>query len=308
MKWRKLGLIFVPQGGGGWMQSHAQVPTVLVLQDRLRVYFASRPKRDLSLTTFIDLDRSNPMRILSLNTEPILSLGQPGTFDEHGIMPSFVTMMANKVWLYYGGWSRRESVPYSNWTGLAISEDNGATFRRMFTGPIIDRTPTELYSATAPNILKDNGTFHMWYASGVSWETVDGRLEEYYTIKHGVSVDGINWHRDGSEVFESSGPLEPKHRPAVFRHDSKFIMLFGKRKIHGFRDGPNGYRIGYAESVDLKHWSRDDSKAGIEPSQDGWDSTMTAYPYVVTVDKRTLLFYNGNGFGETGFGVAELQS
>jgi hypothetical protein len=33
---------------------------------------------------------------------------------------------------------------------------------------------------------------------------------------------------------------------------------------------------------------------------------MMAYPYVVKVDDRVLMFYNGNGFGAAGFGVAEL--
>ena len=47
--------------------------------------------------------------------------------------------------------------------------------------------------------------------------------------------------------------------------------------------------------------------AGITTSETGWDSTMICYPFVVTVDDRTLLFYNGNGFGQTGIGYAVWQ-
>jgi hypothetical protein len=32
---------------------------------------------------------------------------------------------------------------------------------------------------------------------------------------------------------------------------------------------------------------------------------MIAYPAVITVDDRKLMFYNGNGFGREGFGYAE---
>ena len=33
---------------------------------------------------------------------------------------------------------------------------------------------------------------------------------------------------------------------------------------------------------------------------------MIAYPNIVRVGERLLMFYNGNGFGQSGFGVAEL--
>ena len=34
---------------------------------------------------------------------------------------------------------------------------------------------------------------------------------------------------------------------------------------------------------------------------------MTCYPSTVRVDTRTYLFYNGNGFGQSGIGVAILE-
>ncbi|HEV3473273.1 MAG TPA: hypothetical protein VG408_08735 [Actinomycetota bacterium] len=93
------------------MNTHAQIPTVLVQRDRLRIYFATRPEPGLSLTTFLDVDADEPRRILYVHPEPILDLGRPGSFDEHGIMPSCVLQLGSRVWLYYGGWSRRTSVP-----------------------------------------------------------------------------------------------------------------------------------------------------------------------------------------------------
>ena len=44
----------------------------------------------------------------------------------------------------------------------------------------------------------------------------------------------------------------------------------------------------------------------IEPEQD-WESEMTCYPWVVDYQDRTYMFYNGNGYGETGIGWAELR-
>jgi hypothetical protein len=55
-------------------------------------------------------------------------------------------------------------------------------------------------------------------------------------------------------------------------------------------------------------WDRRDDEAGITVSAEGWDSTMIAYPCVLEVDGRRLMFYNGNGFGAEGFGWAEWQA
>jgi hypothetical protein len=70
-------------------------------------------------------------------------------------------------------------------------------------------------------------------------------------------------------------------------------------------DASRGYRGGYAVSTDGISWSRYDELFGLECAATGWDSESIAYPYVLRIDNRLLMFYNGNGFGRTGFGLAE---
>ncbi|MEQ8170538.1 MAG: hypothetical protein ABRQ38_16745 [Candidatus Eremiobacterota bacterium] len=306
MKWIKKGRIFEATGNFGWMNSHAQIPAILVKPDILRIYFASRPEQCISMTTFIDVDIDDPAKIIYLHDKPILELGRPGSFDEHGIMPGYICEYQGQVWLYYGGWSRRTTIPYSNWTGLAISDDGGITFRRAFDGPLIDRTPLEIYSGAACFILKQKDKWHMWYGSGEEWIKVEDKYEEYYEIKYASSNDGITWIRDGRKIL-SHKEYEPTQRPTVFFYQGKYHMLFCYRGMRDFRDGKNSYRIGYAWSNNLIDWIREDEIAGIETSDSGWDSTMLAYPYVVKGKEKFFLFYNGNGFGKTGFGYAELQ-
>lgn len=308
MRWEKRGRIFVPEGEADWMNSHAQIPAVLVMADRLRIYFASRPEPGLSLTTFLDVDIDDPSRILSVHERPILEPGPPGAFDEHGVMPCCVFEHRGRVWLYYSGWSRRVSVPYSNWTGLAFSDDGGRTFRKAYPGPVLDRTPGEIYSATAAFVVKQPGLWHMWYASGTEWVEIGGKFEEVYRIRHGISTDGIHWQRDNRELLPFRRRHEPTHRPGIIRLGGRWHMWFSHRGVEDFRDGSDAYRLGYAFSTDLENWTRDDAQAGLDVSGRGWDSTMTAYPYVVRVRNRILMFYNGNGFGETGFGYAELRA
>ena len=79
------------------------------------------------------------------------------------------------------------------------------------------------------------------------------------------------------------------------------------RGSEGFRSREKGYRIGYASSDDLVHWTRDDALAGIDVSDDGWDSEMVAYPHVFELDGQIFMAYLGNSVGGDGFGLAVLE-
>ncbi|MEO8066926.1 MAG: hypothetical protein ABI599_04455 [Flavobacteriales bacterium] len=306
LHWTKLGVVFAPSSDHAWVKSHAQIPTALVLPDRIRVYFATRPVPGSSATTFLDVDRADPTRLLHVHHEPVLTAGPPGAFDEHGIMPSCVLKHEGRVWLYIGGWSRRHSIPYSNWTGIAVSDDDGITFRRMFPGPVVDRTPHETLSATAVNVLRRGDDWHMWYASGMRWVEHAGRPEEVYRIRYGHSKDGINWTRPNEELVPWQRENEPTHRPTVVERNGVWHMWFCHRGITDFRGGSDAYRLGYARSTDGRFWVRNDAAAGMDVTPGAWDGEMIAYPYVVEVDDRLLMFYNGNGFGASGIGVASL--
>jgi hypothetical protein len=45
----------------------------------------------------------------------------------------------------------------------------------------------------------------------------------------------------------------------------------------------------------------------LELSNEGWDSEMIAYPYIINIKGKSVMFYNGNSFGKTGFGYAVLE-
>ena len=83
-------------------------------------------------------------------------------------------------------------------------------------------------------------------------------------------------------------------------------MFFCYRYSDNFREKERAYRIGYASSDDLIHWKRDDTKAGIEISEEGWDSEMVSYPHVFELDGSVYMLYLGNQVGKYGFGLAEL--
>jgi hypothetical protein len=304
MGWHKKGNIFDPRAHRAWAGTHAQVPTVLVKNDVLRIFYADRTPANQSFTTYLDVARDDPSRVVYLHKKPILPSGRKGTFDDDGVMPAFVIEERGRVYLYYNGWNRRVTVPFHNATGLAVSEDGGDTFTRLFDGPILDRVPLEPYIAVTPCVLKDGDDWLMWYSSGVDWVEVAGKPEAVYVIKHAHSRDGIHWERPNILSVIPRHPGEAFSHPTVIKVGDLYRMWYCVRDSEDYHDGRGSYRIGYAESRTGREFQRRDDDAGITASDSGWDSTMICYPYVVSVDDRTYLFYNGNGFGQSGIGYA----
>jgi hypothetical protein len=309
MRWVKQGLIFTATGQGGWINSHAQMPVAQLRRDGLRLYFSTRPSAGCSVPAFIDVDIDNPTSVRNVCKRPLLELGAPGGFDEHGIMPTMILERDSDLLLYYTGWSRLAGkAPYNNSSGVAISYDGGDTFARRFPGPILSRTWIEPLSATLSWIVRDDaGILHMWYSTGIEWVPGDSHLEPVYLICYAWSYDGVAWKRTGRTIIPTVSPLEAQSRPVVIYRDGAWHMWFCYRGSQGFRGGAAAYRMGYARSTDLRTWERDDAAAGIDVSDSGWDSEMIAYPCVIETPAGLLMFYNGNGFGASGIGWAKLE-
>ncbi|MGB6985392.1 MAG: hypothetical protein WBD74_05360 [Candidatus Aquilonibacter sp.] len=308
MRWRKLGRIFDPAEHRSWIKSHAQVPTPFVMEDRIRVFVADRNAANKSFLTWFDVDRADPMRVLGAREGSVMPYGRTGMFDDDGMMPGDVVTVSDELWMYYTGWNQGVTVPYRNSIGLARSRDGGASFERCFEGPVVDRSPIEPLMAVTPVILRDDSTWRMWYVSGTRWVEVDGKLEPVYVIRHATSSDGVTWARDGAICVAQRDEFEAHAHPSVLRRADGYHMWFCHRDSRDFRDGAGSYRIGYAYAADGRSWVRRDGDAGIDVSVSGWDSTMLCYPYVVSVDGKIYMFYNGNGFGRSGVGVAVLET
>lgn len=259
----------------------------------------------MAQTGFIDCDLTDPTRVIDIHPEPILPLGNPGTFDKFGLMGSCAIRRDGDVFLYYSGASRHVTVPYLNAVGLAISGDDGRTFRRYADGPVVERRAFEPYSAMSPWVIRDGGSWHMWYGSGLRWKKGPEKYEPIYVIRHATSDDGIRWEQTGAEVVPQAHPEEAQTRPSVLKIGDTWHMWFCSRDSVDFRGGRGSYRVCYARSKNLQTWDRDDAKAGILPGKPGeWDSEMIAYPCVFQQGDKLAMFYNGNGFGAAGFGYA----
>ena len=314
--WKKLGRVFNPVEikDRPWLKEFAQAPAVLTFDDFVRVYFSCRPPADengqyVSYSAYVDLNRNNLFDILRVSETPVLKLGELGTFDEFGTYPVSVIKYNNEIRAYYAGWTRCESVPFNVAIGYGKSNDDGKTFDKMGDGPVLSYSIDEPFILSGPKIRRFNNKFYLYYIAGKKWILDNERPEPVYSIRMATSDDGLNWVKENKDLITYKvEENEAQASPDVFFYCGKYHMFFCYRHSEGYRGKEKGYRIGYASSIDLVNWQRDDTQAGIDVSADGWDSEMISYPHVFELDNEVYMFYLGNQVGKYGFGLAKLNN
>jgi hypothetical protein len=299
--WQKLGLIFSPNQDRHWLASHASVPIAEHINgDYFKIYFSSRDIENRSFTGYVLIDITKPQQIIRRSERPVLSPGQLGGFDDSGSMATWLVNFKGRKLLYYIGWNLGVTVPFRNSIGVALG-NRMDEFDKYAQGPILDRTVKEPFFVASCCVIPGNDIWRMWYLSCTAWTVNMSKPQHRYHIKYAESTDGLNWTRDGVIAIDYSNPEESAiSRPSVIRDKDRWKMWYSYRG--------ESYRIGYAESMDGRHWTRLDSHCQIDVSPSGWDSEMIEYPFVFDHRGIRYMLYNGNDFGRTGFGLARLTN
>ena len=306
INWEKKGLIHTCDIYG---TGFAQDAFIDIVNDKIwRIYFSARSQESISYPHYIDVEAGNVKIKIGQSHEPLLDIGQKGSFDDNGItVTSIVKIDCNRKYIYYCGWNKKTSVPYSLSIGCA-EVINDKEYRKISDGPLIERSINNPIAVSAPFVIKDGEIFRMWYISFQSWDSFEGRLEPIYVVKHATSQDGINWQTDSKICINSEYYGESIGRPWVIKDEGIFKMWFSIRGIKNYRlKSGQHYMIGYAESIDGINWERRQDKFIFEKSESGWDSEMLEYASVIKFNNKYTMLYNGNQFGKTGFGYAELK-
>lgn len=298
--WEKQGRIFSKH----W----CQLPVVDNSYDNcLRIYYSQRIDNK-SYPMFFEVDKQDPKKIINESKQPLLSLGELGTFDQAGVMPTEIITYNNKKYLYYIGWSNRKDVPYFNTIGLAISEDNGNTFKKFSTGPVFGCSYKEPGYTGTIKILIENNIWRAWYLSCRKWQEINGIVEPFYDIKYAESKNGIDWEPFDKVCIGMDEDFAGVSQASVIKIENKYHMWFSARKKTDYRlNSSNSYKIYEALSDDGINWQYN-KVPHLDVSNEGWDSIMVEYPYVIFNDNCFYMFYNGNGFGKEGIGYAKNKN
>lgn len=302
--WRPLGRVFSPTGGEPWCVSHAANPTALALADgNVRIFFSARDASNRSSAASVDVAvDGDRFEVLGAPRGPLLTPGARGAFDADGVTVSSVIAHDGKLYAFYLGWTLLVHVPFSNFIGVAVSDDDGQTFRRGSGVPVVGRSPENPLTVGYPFVLRDGPGWRMWFGSHLHWGQQG--MEMLHVVKEARSADLLQWTPSDAVVVDIAGPSDPAEfaisRPVVLREpDNSLSMWYARRRPH--------YELGFARSTDGKRWERRDQDLRFVGTPESWEDRERTYPFVFDHGGRRYMLYNGNGYGREGFGIAILE-
>jgi hypothetical protein len=298
--WVKAGRVFEP--GGEF--THGSHPCAVHHRDDSFVVAFTR--RDAQRRSHIFLCRATVADgRMTLLGEPKLALspGEPGWFDCDGVISVCIVQNQGRTYLYYVGW---QNLPDTLWicdTGRVALDLEALTLTREFRGPVLGRDKDNPLFAAATAFHVEGERWKTWYNSGLRWEKTGAGWKHYYGLHYAESRDGVQWKCEPGLMLPFKDEYEYAFgRPSVIRVDDTYFMWFAHRASATI----DTYRIGFASSTDGRSWQRNDALSGIDVSASGWDSQMICYPYVFEHRGTMHMLYNGNNYGQTGFGLAVM--
>ncbi len=301
--WKKKGKIYCPSGEHSWELNTFMTPHALKVEEGvIRIWGGVRDSQGVSRIKYIDVEEKNPSNVLYVSDRPSLDIGNPGCFDDNGVILGDILPVNNRLFLYYVGFQHVQKVKFFAFSGVAISDDGGKTFERYSEVPIMDRSQQGRYGRCIHTVLHEEGIFKCYYAVISDWKKISDNYYPVYNIWYTSSKDGVTFPRvDTCLCVDVEGDEYRIGRPKVYKTNDGYEMYYTRDLIS------KEYIVGYAISKNGVDWIRDDKKAGLQKSKEGWDSEMACYPVKLSTDSGDYLFYNGNGMGKTGVGYATLE-
>ncbi len=299
IKWKKLGQLYSPKFLHPNLATHAANPLPILLDgDVYRIFFSGRDNRNRSSVGFVDVNILQ-RKVVYIHDSPVFEYGADESFYSHGVSIGNLYEAEGRKYILFMGWH----VPsQGHWYGsigrLILNQD--FSLELDSAEPLMPRDEVDPISLSYPWVIADSHGYHMWYGSTVTWDAGNGEM--LHVINYANSTDGRHWRRAGVSVPYQIGVAQAFSRPSVIREAEGLRMWFSYRSGSG-----TPYRIGCATGETEKKWELSIENSGIDVSPSGWDSEMIEYPFVFEHKGERYMLYNGNGYGETGFGIALME-
>lgn len=304
-RWERLGPVWLPNSGDAPAR-RVSFPTPLVLERGLVRVFYTLSNEDLRGLPFyfdLDLGRDSP-RVCKSSSNPLVQLGEPGTFDHDGVV--FLSLLRHNndsLSMYYAGFERLRSVDHRIMIGLARSANGGLSFNRFMSTPILDRRPGESLFRAGSFVFQDSHGYHMLYAGGEGWKRMRDKERPEYSLRLVHSRDGVCWG-DSKVVLEANERFFGIGRPwLVEATDEQRIVVLSVRDAEEKR-----YRMAWVTFGEDWTMMNFGLGIGLEPGLAEGESHDTVFPVVFKAEENFWCLYNGDGMGESGIFLAKLKS
>jgi hypothetical protein len=297
--WVRVGWIEPPIGLGEWCTSHLSLPFCIPKNaTEYRVYFSSRDSDQRSHVGWVDLDINSDHALkTNFGKKPLVCPGKAGTFDEHGVSGSYFEVINKRLRIWNFGWQRLQGKAWSNAIGLVENsiDDTESTSNNTL---IIKSNEFETNGLAYPYLVSLNSTQHMFYGT-FDLLGIPSLNEPYSFIAKRAKIGHDFKLSDRSPMITHTIGKSAQSRPCIIRDGGGFRAWIS---VKG-----EGYEICSAYSQDLRSWHWSDEGYDLRPNGLNEESREVCYSHVVDFKDSRLMFYNGDGFGKSGIGIAKWQ-
>lgn len=290
---------------------------VIEVGDRYRMAYwgSDRQGRNYILQAESPIDEPNRWQPLG----SALIGPQPETiYNFHGPEFPFLLPVTDSHWLlYFTACAKRTDGKLGNTTGVAISDDAGASWQYHAEHPVIalDR-PYDAQGTGSIWVLHEDDRFRMYYtALGRYFPRPDGVKTGHgdsipkIGIAYAESRDGIHWEKPSDRLLVAPrgfGVTPYEYicsKPCVIKQKGGYVMW-----VNTFG---TAYRVHRLVSKDGLHWQwakryGPDGELGVGDAG-AFDDQQRSYPSMVSSNAELRCWFTGNQFGATGIGYAVLS-
>ena len=229
-------------------------------------------------------------------------------FDRDGKIPSSILKIDEEYYLLYTGIKLGKKFPYHNSIGV-LKSHNLNTFHSLNNEPLIPSSSIKKnYFNSAGNLFLSKGIFYLFYSSCFKWEIISSKMEPSYNINLAKSNDlkSLRLCNNASPIVNFNDDDGGAVNFSIVKIPDFFLAFSCSRKKTLYRDNANNaYKLLAFKSNDLYSW--DPLEIEYESSDSKWDNIMKCYPSAIIFNEKIYIFFNGNGFGKTGIGLAEVE-
>jgi hypothetical protein len=301
IRFRRLGKLFGPETflAQGIAITYTSNPVAYHLHGSLfRIYFNSRDTMNRSEVWSVDFDLQ-AMQIVESSLKVQLDYrGKFPQYCQNGISLGSVFTLSNERFIGFMGWY----VPHrKHWVGEIgrLRIDSEFNLELFDSSPWIGISPDDPVSLSYPAVQEVKGGSDIWYGTTRTWDAGNGEMLHTLERSHLDHYGAIT--KTQAVVPYQLGEAQAFSRPSLINAGG--VTLFS----YSFRGNQNKYQIAVRTMEAIGESVEFGEPSVFSPGQIAWENEMVEYPYMVQYQGKIFMLYNGNSFGKSGIGLAEIE-
>jgi hypothetical protein len=189
----------------------------------------------------------------------------------------------------------------SEWIGRIgyATSPNGVAWTKYGSNPVLGVGAAGSWEddvVRVPTVIKEGGTYHMWYTG------YDGMTAR---IGHATSSDGINWTKDPANPVLDVGT--PGAWDWLQVYGPSVVKVGGEYKLwHSGETLPEAWQTGYVTSISGSDWTRGGMLIP-EGAPGTFDFNSADYPSVIVDGAQFKVWYSGHDGDNYTIGYATAE-